>query len=117
MTERPDEDDANEKTEPTVPPTPDGRDGEHPHGFEFDRPDRIPIDPDRTDTGGSTRDDEIGTTGDEDATGDDDDEYRYPEPSSTPVEPGAVEPEHAAFVVLGALAMLAVLARIAGIAF
>ena len=39
-----------------------------------------------------------------------------PEPSSTPVDPGTIDFEHAVFVLLGALAMVAVLIWIAGLA-
>lgn len=50
------------------------------------------------------------------AASEDDDRPYGPEPSSTPIDPGSVDTEHAVFVVLGALAMVAVLVWIAGAA-
>lgn len=69
------------------------------------RRDRIPVDPGSSATNGSDVDE---------AT--DADDSRYPEPSSTPIRSGSVDPEHAVFVLLGALAMLAVLFWVAEIA-
>ena len=45
-----------------------------------------------------------------------DDRPYGPEPSSTPIDPGTIDFEHAVFVLLGALAMVAVLVWIAGLA-
>lgn len=41
---------------------------------------------------------------------------RGPEPNATPVVPGRPSPEHALFVLLGAIAMVLVLLRAAAIA-
>ena len=46
--------------------------------------------------------------------GDEDDPYG-PEPSSTPIEPGDPELEHALFVFLGAVAMAVVIYRLVGV--
>ena len=87
----------------------------------------IPIDLDRigVDDNGPTGRDQVGTDSADDRISsrstepsdvDRPDEYG-PEPASAIVEAGTPHPEHALFVLLGALAMVAVIARIAGVGF
>lgn len=61
--------------------------------------DRIPID-----LSGSDTEQESTDTGESD-------EYA-PEPSSSPIEPGDPDLEHAAFILLGAIAMVLVIVRV-----
>ncbi|MDG5817540.1 hypothetical protein [Natronococcus sp. A-GB7] len=73
--------------------------------------DRIPIDLSSYDSADADTDAGDGEGGDEA-----DDPYA-PEPSSTPIERGEPSLENAVFVVLGAIAMLLVIARVVSLPF
>ncbi|GAB7018387.1 DUF7312 domain-containing protein [Halostagnicola bangensis] len=69
---------------------------------------RIPIDL-------ASDDDRTAESADADARSDDEDDAHRPEPSSTPVVPGDPSLEGAVFVVLGAVAMVLVMFRLASV--
>ncbi|AGB36475.1 DUF7312 domain-containing protein [Natronococcus occultus] len=71
--------------------------------------DRIPIDLSSYDAGAGAD----GTT----ETEDEEDDPYAPEPSSTPIHPGTPSLESAVFVLLGAVAMLLVIARVVSLVF
>ena len=71
--------------------------------------DRIPIDL-------SSYDDGVGADGTTESEDDEDDPYA-PEPSSTPIDRGNPSLESAVFVLLGAVAMLLVIARVVSLVF
>lgn len=77
--------------DPDSDPADDGNLAEHVDD------DRIPLD--------------LSTSDDDDATATESDEYT-PEASSTPIEPGEPDLENALFVLLGAIAMVLVIARL-----